>query len=81
MPGGFPKTGLHDESGKPVLSTDERFAHPWMSSRSLFFFDNETCDDVFKCSIIPGDPANPSADASFWPSKMTLGPSFPVLPL
>ena len=78
MPGGKPITGVFNEDGVAVLSRDPRFSGWWMSSRHVFFYDNETCDDIGKCAMVPPDAEHLGIPAAFLPNRM---PNLPVLPL
>jgi hypothetical protein len=78
MPGGIPKTGIFNASGKPILSRDPRFNHTWISSRGVYFYDNETCDDIVKCAMVPPDATRLGISPAFLPNRM---PYLPVLPI
>ena len=78
MPGGIPMTGILNAFGKQILSRDERFNHTWISSRGVYFYDNETCDDIGKCAMVPPDAEHLGIPAAFLPNRM---PNLPVLPL
>jgi hypothetical protein len=80
MPGGIPRTGIYNEAGVAILSRDDRFNHLWISSRGVYFYDNETCEDIAKCATVPGEPSNPSARPEFGPNRITVRQSFPILP-
>jgi len=78
MPGGFPKGDIFNANGVAILSRDDRFNHLWISSRGLYFWDNETSEDISKCRISPPYPSAPRPPKGFGPNVMVDFPNLPI---